>query len=69
MISVESADIMASLITLKQEVESHSAKRMRMTFVGGAEAHIIADKIGQNGVGVILVPSRSFPVSWEGKRM
>lgn len=69
MVSVESADIMASLITLKQEVESHSRKLMKMTFVGGAEAHIIAKQIGLNGVGVILVPSRSFPASWEGKRM
>lgn len=60
---------MASLIQLKQEVEAETGSAIKLTFAGASEAHILAKDIGQNGIGVILNPSRPFPASWESKRM
>jgi hypothetical protein len=68
-VAVESADIMASLIKLKQEVEEQIGSDLRLTFDGASEAHVLAKEIGQNGIGVILSPSRPFPGTWESKRM
>lgn len=67
---VQSADTMASLIHLKQEVEKahgHGAE-IRLTFVGANEAHLLAKEIGRANVGVILSP-RPFPTTWESRRM
>lgn len=69
MINVESADIMASLIALKQDVEAQTRHNLAMTFAGASEAHILAKEIGDNHVGVILTPSRPFPARWESRRM
>jgi hypothetical protein len=68
-VAVESADIMGSLIVLKQEVEARTGGIIKLTFTGASEAHILAKEIGQNDIGVILTPSRAFPGSWESKRM
>ncbi|KAF6761228.1 hypothetical protein DFP72DRAFT_959128 [Ephemerocybe angulata] len=68
-IKVHSADIMASLIQLKEEVESHSGKAAQFTFSGANEAHLLAKEIGQAGVGVILTPARPFPGSWRSRRI
>ncbi|KAF7969725.1 hypothetical protein HWV62_26136 [Athelia sp. TMB] len=68
-INVESADIMASLIALKQEVEAHTGHTIAMTFAGASEAHLLAKEIGDNHVGVILTPSRPFPFAWESHRI
>ncbi len=40
-----------------------------MTFAGAAEAHLLAAEIGYAGIGVIVVPSRPFPATWELRRM
>lgn len=45
-IEVESADIMATLLILKGEVEDRIGSRMRMVFSGAAEAHLIAEELG-----------------------
>lgn len=45
-IEVESADIMATLLILKAEVEDKIGSRMRMVFTGAAEAHLIAEELG-----------------------
>lgn len=68
-INVDSADIMATLIKLKQEIESDTKKRLQFTFVGASEAHILADEIGQAGIGIILRPVRPFPYAWKSKRI
>jgi hypothetical protein len=68
-VSVQSADIMASLLRLKAEVEAARGRSLRMTFVGAAEAHLLARAIGDAGVGVILSPARPFPGTWESRRM
>ncbi|KZP34599.1 composite domain of metallo-dependent hydrolase [Athelia psychrophila] len=68
-INVESADIMASLIALKQDVEAQTGHELAMTFAGASEAHILAQEIGDSRVGVILTPSRPFPFTWESRRI
>lgn len=68
-VEVQNADIMASLILLKKEVEAKTGATIRMTFTGATEAHLIAEKIGKAGVGVVLSPVRPFPVDWERRRM
>ncbi len=67
--TVYSADVMASLIQLKQETERIFGKRIRMTFLGAPEAHLLATEIGNAGVGVILGRVRPFPNDWQSRRM
>ena len=68
-IEVHSADIMASLINLKREIETGHKTLLRITFSGATEAHILAKEIGAAKVGVILNPVRPFPASWKSRRM
>ncbi|PBK65801.1 carbohydrate esterase family 9 protein [Armillaria solidipes] len=68
-IAVDNADIMASLIQLKSETERTTGVPLRMTFAGAAEAHLLAAEIGYAGIGVIVVPSRPFPATWELRRI
>jgi len=68
-VSVESADIMSSLILLKQEVEAKMGRTIQLTFTGAAEAHLLAKEIGRNNIGVVLTPSRPFPGTWESRRI
>lgn len=66
---VQSADIMASIIQLKKDVEVYSGNTIQLTFSGASEAHILAKEIGQAGIGVILTSPRPFPGTWESRRM
>lgn len=66
---MENADIIASLIKLKKEVEASRNVELKLTVAGGAEAHLLAKNLGEAKVGVIVTPSRPFPESWEMKRM
>ncbi|KAJ3975274.1 hypothetical protein EV361DRAFT_524556 [Lentinula raphanica] len=68
-INVHNADIMASLIQLKTEVEEQTGHAIRMTFSGASEAHLLAKEIGAAGVGVIVAPTRPFPSFWEMRRI
>ncbi|KXN89583.1 hypothetical protein AN958_05450 [Leucoagaricus sp. SymC.cos] len=68
-IDVHSADIMASLLILKADVEYKIGSRMRMTFSGATEAHMLAKEISNAGVGVILAPIRPFPTVWDQRRI
>lgn len=66
---VNSADAIASLLELKAEVEREKNHPLKLTLVGAAEAHILADEIAAANVGVILAPPRPFPYTWEHRRM
>jgi hypothetical protein len=46
-IDVGSADVMAALLKLKEEVEQKRGTRMRLVFSGAAEAHLLAKEIGE----------------------
>ncbi|THU81168.1 hypothetical protein K435DRAFT_873620 [Dendrothele bispora CBS 962.96] len=54
-IHVDNVDIMATLIKLKYDIEmdSHSNARIRRTFTGASEAHILADEIARAGIAVV----------------
>jgi hypothetical protein len=67
-VEAHSADIIATLILLKKEVEQAKGRSIKMTITGAAEAHLLAEELGDAGVGVILNPARSFPYLWEDRR-
>jgi len=46
-IDVGSADVMAALLKLKEEVEQKRGTSMRLVFSGAAEAHLLAKEIGR----------------------
>lgn len=60
---------MATLLSLKAEVEGESQNKIKMTFMGALEAHLLAEEIAEANVGVILSPARPFPRTWEQRRM
>jgi hypothetical protein len=68
-VQCHSADIMATLLILKQEVEQRRHSKMILTFTGASEAHLLAKELGSAGVGIIVAPSRPFPAAWESRRM
>ncbi|KAG0708992.1 hypothetical protein DFH29DRAFT_821582 [Suillus ampliporus] len=68
-VDVESADIMATLLWLKDEYEAHSGRELRLTFAGATEAHLLAHEIARAGVSVIVTQSKPFPWTWEQRRI
>jgi hypothetical protein len=68
-VHTHSADIIATLIELKREVERHTKARIKLTIAGGGEAHLLAKELGQAKVGVILNPVRPFPAAWASRRI
>ena len=46
-IEVSSADIMATLLQLKSDLEDQRGVRMKMVFAGATEAHLLAVEIGK----------------------
>ncbi|GLB37488.1 putative carbohydrate esterase family 9 protein [Lyophyllum shimeji] len=68
-VQVHSADVMASIIHIKQQVEEHYGNAIKLTFTGASEAHLLAKEIGEAGIGVILSPSHPFPGTWESRRI
>ncbi|KAF7334287.1 Carbohydrate esterase family 9 protein [Mycena sanguinolenta] len=67
-VHAESADVIASLLALKKEVEEVKGSIIRLTLAGATEAHLLAREIGKAGVGVIVM-QRPFPTTWEQKRI
>lgn len=68
-IHVHSANIIATLILLKKEVETETGITMKMTLTGATEAHVLAKEIGEAGVGVIISPVRPFPFIYDSREM
>lgn len=69
MVDAQSADVIATLLRLKADVEKHTGTRIRLTLSGATEAHLLAKEIAEAGVGVVLVPVRPFPFVWETRRV
>lgn len=67
-VRVDSADIIASLISVKREAEEQTGARLKFVFVGAMEAHLLAEELASEDIGV-LVQARSFPYEWDSKRM
>ncbi|KAI8586364.1 hypothetical protein BDZ88DRAFT_429318 [Geranomyces variabilis] len=41
---------------------------VKLTIAGGAEAHLVADRLAAHNVSVILNPARCMPSTWESRR-
>jgi hypothetical protein len=68
-VETHSADVIATLIALKREFETHTGYPLRLTITGATEAHLLASELAEAGVGVVLVPTRPFPETWQQQRM
>ncbi|EJF61656.1 composite domain of metallo-dependent hydrolase [Dichomitus squalens LYAD-421 SS1] len=72
-VDAESADVIATVVELKKEVESvlglAQGNTLKVTIAGGKEAHLLAQELGNAGVGVILTEPRPFPKQWEARRI
>ncbi|KAI0825194.1 carbohydrate esterase family 9 protein [Trametes gibbosa] len=68
-VSVESADAIASVVALKAEAEAHLHRAIRVTLVGATEAHLLARELGHAAVGVVVSQTRPFPTYWEKRRI
>jgi len=68
-VDVHNADVIASLLKLKKEVEQSTGSSLKMTITGATEAHILAREIAEANVGVILNPVRPFPYTWDSRRI
>ncbi|KAJ7694909.1 hypothetical protein B0H17DRAFT_1274452 [Mycena rosella] len=67
-VGVHNADVMATLLLLKDEYDATASHPLRLTFAGALEAHLLASQIGKAGVSVIVAPGRPFPGTWEMRR-
>ncbi|BGP37577.1 hypothetical protein JCM10449v2_001494 [Rhodotorula kratochvilovae] len=67
-VQTDKADIIASLIRLKAEVEAAGAGSQRWVLHGAQEAHLLASALASARIGVILTPPRSFPSTWDSRR-
>lgn len=68
-VEADNADIIATLVALKREVERTYKSKVKLTISGGVEAYLLAKELSRANVGVIQVPARPFPAVWEQRRM
>ncbi|TDZ20111.1 hypothetical protein Cob_v007182 [Colletotrichum orbiculare MAFF 240422] len=73
-VTVHSADTIAALLDVKAAVEDAMAEldvgaaSLKLAIIGGAEAHIVAERLALAKVGVVLAPAQSFAMSWDQRR-
>ncbi|KAI0297178.1 carbohydrate esterase family 9 protein [Russula brevipes] len=60
-VEAHSADVIATLILLKRDVEEKTGATIQMTIAGATEAHILVKEIAEANIGVIFRPSRPLP--------
>jgi len=68
-VNVDSADIMATLLRLKAEVEEAKNSTIKLVFSGASEAHLLAEDIAKANTGVILTSPRPYPATWDSRRI
>ena len=56
-------------VFLQREIDARTGKSSRLVLVRATEAHLLAKEIAEAGVGVILIPARMFPATWEQRRI
>ena len=52
--NVDSADVMATLLKLKAEVEDAKGSTIKLVFSGATEAHLLAAEIGNPSPDIVL---------------
>ena len=68
-VEAHSADVIATLILLKKDVEEKTGATIQMTIAGATEAHLLVKEIAEAKIGIIFNPSRPFPTTWEKRRL
>jgi len=68
-VDTDSADIIATLVLLKREVEKKVGNAIQLTITGGLEAHLLAKELAEAHIGVIQIQARPFPATWERRRI
>ncbi|KAF5347941.1 hypothetical protein D9756_010123 [Leucocoprinus leucothites] len=66
-INVDSADIMSTLILLKESYRRSTRSDFDLTFTGAAESHLIAEDIAKAGISVVVTKPRPFPGTWRAR--
>jgi len=61
-VGVDSADVMATLLKLKAEVEDAKDSTMKFVFSGASEAHLLAEDIGNTSPDVAPCCDADGPV-------
>lgn len=67
-LTVHSADVIAAVLRMKDEVEEAMAASIRLVILGGAEAHLVASDLAKASVGVVLAPFQSYGGTWDQRR-
>ena len=67
-VTVHSADTIASLLALKADVEEVSGSALHLVILGGAESYMLADELAAAKVSVVLAPLLSYGQEWEERR-
>ncbi|KAL0946374.1 hypothetical protein HGRIS_012604 [Hohenbuehelia grisea] len=68
-VHVDNADIMATLLKLKDEYESATGRTLLVTFSDAIEAHLLAEDIARSNISVILTARKPFPFDWDTRRI
>ncbi|KAK5173901.1 uncharacterized protein LTR77_002582 [Saxophila tyrrhenica] len=67
-ITVHSADLIASLLRVKAEVEAATDHTLRLIIIGGAESHLLAPSLAATNTSVLLAPFLAFSETWDQRR-
>jgi imidazolonepropionase-like amidohydrolase len=78
-LSVHSADTIASIIRLKGDIEEavsksssdtsvRSSKKLRLVILGAAESHLVAPQLAASGISVVLAPLLAYSQTWDQRR-
>jgi hypothetical protein len=67
-ITVHSADVIASLLKVKHVVDEATDTPLRLVIYGGAEAHLLVAELAAAKVGVVLAPAFAYRASWDQRR-
>ncbi|KAK3896754.1 hypothetical protein C8A05DRAFT_39699 [Staphylotrichum tortipilum] len=67
-VTVHSADVIASLLSLKSDLDVSLPTPLRLIILGGAESHLLARELAAANVSVVLSPAFSYGVSWDQRR-
>lgn len=59
-VEADSADIIATVIQLKGDIEKQTGIPLRVVISGGGESHILAKELGEASIGVLLKPPRPY---------
>jgi hypothetical protein len=59
-VRTNSADIITTVLRLKEELELELNHPLKVTILGGAEAHLLANELAKADVGVVLMPPRPY---------